>query len=97
MLYRQHARNQVGVNSGFRAFVSRVKKILNGWGIYQASLIAETLGLTKSAPLSGWFAGTRLGYLRLMFNAFNCRRRFRDQLFFLLMCFLMAILGPFKT
>jgi len=97
MHYRQHANNQVGVNSGFSAFKSRLKNILSGWAISQAALIADTLGLAKKAPVRDWFTGTRLGYLRLMFNAFSCRRRFRDQLLFLVMCLLMAILGPIKS
>jgi rhamnosyltransferase len=97
MHYRQHANNQVGVNFGLRAFISRFKKILGGWGFAQAFLIADTLGLAKKKPVSDWFTGKRLGYLMLMVNAFSCRRRFRDQLFFLIVCLLMFILGPCRT
>lgn len=97
MYYRQHANNQVGVNSGFRAFTSRFKKILSGWGFTQAFLIADTLGFTKKKPVRDWFTGKRFGYLRLMVNAFSCRRRFRDQVFFLMVCLLMFILRPSRT
>lgn len=93
MLYRQHAENQVGVNNGWRAFVHRARKVWAGWGIDQAGLIAQLVGLENDAFVSSWRSGTRLGYLRLASHARQCRRRFRDQLLFAVTCIVLCLAG----
>lgn len=93
MLYRQHAENQVGVNDGWRAFVHRARKVWAGWGIDQAGLIAQLVGLENDAFVSSWRSGTRLGYLRLASHARQCRRRFRDQLLFAVTCVALCLSG----
>ena len=93
MLYRQHAQNQVGANSGFRAFVYRAGRVLDGWGLGQSALIADALGLLKEEPVKCWLSGTRIGYLRLSLNFWQCRRRLRDKFLFLGACLMLAAIG----
>jgi rhamnosyltransferase len=94
MKYRQHANNQIGVNTGLRSFLLRVRKILNGYGFEQSLLIAD---LIKSTPLSisqnGLRSG-RLGYFILAFRANQCRRKRIDQLWFFISCLLLALFKP---
>jgi len=40
-----------------------------------------------------WAGGSRLGLLWLAVHAWQCRRRFRDKLFFALSCLLLCVLG----
>jgi rhamnosyltransferase len=93
MRYRQHAQNQVGANSGLRAFVYRAGRVLDGWGLGQSALIADALGLLKDPPVKAWLSGTRIGYLRLALNFWQCRRRLRDKFLFLGACLMLAAIG----
>jgi rhamnosyltransferase len=93
MLYRQHAKNQVGVNEGWHAFIHRARKVWNGWGFDQAVLIAALVGLERDAYVRPLIGGARLGYLQLALRAGECRRRFRDQLLFAASCMAMMFAG----
>ena len=86
MLYRQHEKNQVGVNIGARAFVQRVRKVLSGWGLTQSALIAQLVGLGNDPFVKRWSGQSRLGLLWLALHAGQCRRRPRDKLIFALSC-----------
>ena len=94
MLYRQHAQNQLGANAGLRAFTSRARKVLSGWGFSQSYRIARVVGMADDPFVVAWSSGTRLGYLRLALRAGTCRRRFRDRVYFCLACVLLAIVRP---
>ncbi|MBC7489915.1 MAG: glycosyltransferase [Glaciimonas sp.] len=93
MLYRQHENNQVGVNSGSRAFVQRARKVLGGWGLTQSALIAQLVGLGNDAFLKRWSGHGRLGLLWLALHACQCRRRLRDKIIFALSCLALCITG----
>jgi rhamnosyltransferase len=93
MLYRQHGANQVGVNFGWRAFVSRAKKILSGWGLAQSLLIAELVGVEKDVFVERWSDRNKIGLLWLALRAGQCRRRTRDKFLFALSCVAMCIAG----
>lgn len=94
MLYRQHANNQVGVNVGLRAARHRAAKVLSGWGLKQAALIAELVGLGNDPFVKRWAKGQgRTGLLWLALQAKECRRRQRDQVLFAMSCLAVAILG----
>ena len=93
MRYRQHATNQVGINAGWRAFVMRARRVLNGWGFNQASLIARLIGFEQHEWVQRWVSGGRRGMLWLALQARQCRRRPRDQLLFALSCIAVAIVG----
>jgi rhamnosyltransferase len=93
MLYRQHGGNQVGVNSGWRAFVHRTGKVLDGWGLQQAALIARLLGLIDAPLVRLGLCGGRLGLFWLASQSWQCRRRVRDKWFFMLSCLILGLNG----
>lgn len=86
--YRQHARNVLGANSGFRAARVRLAKLRSGY--YRAQFLAITRAVFVFAPaprqreLSKYealFADTSLrSRLRLAWRVRHLRRRLRDQL-----------------
>lgn len=93
MLYRQHEKNQVGVNSGAKAFTQRARKVLNGWGLTQSALIAQLVGLGDDPFVKRWSSGSRAGLLWLAFHAWQCRRRVRDKVIFSLSCITLCVVG----
>jgi len=96
MLYRQHLENEVGVNSGRRAMLYRVKKIIDGLGMRQSVLFANLFGLSENSFVKKWVHGQRFGRIFLAFKAKQCRRRPRDQVLFIFSCLLMAIVSRNK-
>lgn len=93
MLYRQHEKNQVGVNKGWRALMHRARKICSGWGLSQSALIADLVGLGNDPFVKRWSGGSRIGMLWLACHAGQCRRRLRDKWLFALSCLVLAIVG----
>lgn len=93
MRYRQHGGNQVGANQGWKAFRYRVRRVIGGWAMEQAALIARLVGVERELFVSGWIDGSRAGMLKLAFEARQCRRRGRDQLLFGLSCLALAVTG----
>lgn len=93
MLYRQHEKNQVGVNTGTRAFVQRARKVLSGWGVTQSALIAQLVGLGNDPFVKRWSDGSRSGLLWLALHAWQCRRRLREKIIFGLSCLALCIAG----
>lgn len=91
MLYRQHEKNQVGVNSGWRAFVHRADKVLSGWGVAQSVLIARLVGLNDDPFVVRWENRSRFGLLFLALHASQCRRRMRDRFIFALSCVALSV------
>lgn len=94
MQYRQHAHNQIGVNSGWRSFWLRVRKILNGYGFEQSLLIADLVHASSLPIVQHGLRGGRLGYLWLAFRANQCRRKRIDQAWFFISCVLLALFKP---
>jgi len=93
MLYRQHEENQVGVNLGWRAFIYRVRKVLSGWGLTQAALIARLVGLGDDPFVTRWSDGSKIGLLWLALHAGQCRRRMLDKIVFALSCVALWVVG----
>lgn len=93
MLYRQHEKNQVGVNMGWKALLHRAHKIFSGWGLAQSALIADLVGLGDDAFVRRWSGGSRTGLLWLACQAWQCRRRLRDKILFALSCLALCIAG----
>lgn len=93
MQYRQHANNQIGVNSGWRPYWARARKMLRGHGFDQAALIAELVGAGSSPIVRRGLGGGRLGHLWLAFRAMQCRRKRSDQFSFFVLCLIFAVLG----
>ena len=94
MLYRQHATNEVGANQGMKAFLYRARKILSGWGLRQACIIAQIVGLASNPFVERWHRMVRMDLIWLAFQASDCRRRGRDRVLFCLSCLGMAIWNP---
>lgn len=93
MLYRQHEKNQVGVNLGWRALLHRARKIFSGWGLAQSVLIAELVGLGDDPFVRRWSGGHRAAMFWLACHAWQCRRRLRDKLLFALSCLALCVAG----
>ena len=93
MLYRQHDKNQVGVNSGAGAFLHRARKVLSGWGMTQSALIAQLVGLGEDPFVKRWSGSNRSGLLWLALHGWQCRRRVRDKIIFALSCVALCIAG----
>ena len=91
LLYRQHEKNQVGVNSSWRAFIQRADYVVSGWGLAQSALIARLVGLNDDPFVLRWAGGSRLGLLYLTLHAWQCRRRMRDKFIFALSCLVLSV------
>ncbi len=93
LMYRQHGENQVGVNAGFAALLWRAKKVLNGWGLNQARLIAELVGVDTQDFVRRWSGGGRWNMLKLAFQSTHCRRKPGDRVWFAMSCVALAVVG----
>jgi rhamnosyltransferase len=93
VLYRQHASNQVGANSGFTAFRYRIRKVINGWGIKQSQLIANLVSTDGGEFVRTLKNIDRYGFLKLAFKARNCRRKSSEQALFFIACVFLAVVG----
>jgi rhamnosyltransferase len=91
--YRQHGGNQVGVNTGFRALVWRARAVLSGWGLDQARLIAQLVGADAQGFVRTWAGGGRTAVLVLGIQAWQCRRKPGDRVWFALSCLALAFVG----
>jgi rhamnosyltransferase len=88
VLYRQHAENQVGANSGIQGAISRLKLLRSGWYRAEVSKIVRVLephlvDVPKSLGVDG-----RIPLWFLLLQGNNFRRRFRDRL---LLAFLILV------
>jgi rhamnosyltransferase len=91
MYYRQHEKNQVGVNVGINAFLYRVKKVISGWGLQQSAVIANLIGMHDNPFVIRWSRGGNVGIFWLASQARKCRRRIRDQFLFAGACLILSI------
>lgn len=91
--YRQHAKNQVGVNSGIKAFMHRAHKVTSGWALSQSILIAQLIGSGNTPFVKSWSSGKPLALLKLASHSWQCRRRLKDKVLFFFSCLLMAAKG----
>lgn len=93
MLYRQHSNNQVGINTGYKAFLYRIRFVLSGQAMRQSALLAEFCGLESHPFVKKWYGHSRLGLLYLMTQANKCRRKKSEKFIFSLSCLILAIVG----
>lgn len=94
LLYRQHANNQLGANSGLFAFFKRVSNIYSGYGINQTLAIIQFLGLEDNTFIKKWYKEKKINYIILALNSKKCRRKNMDKLFFFISCIIMTIIKP---
>ncbi len=93
LMYRQHDGNQVGVNSGVAAFLWRVGRVLNGWGLNQARMIADLVAVGGQTFVRRWHGGGRRSMLALAWQASQCRRKPVDRIWFAASCIALAVVG----
>jgi rhamnosyltransferase len=96
MMYRQHGANQVGANAGWAAFMHRVRKVLSGWALGQAALIARLVDVDEDPFVRRWLVKDGRGLFWLMLHSHQCRRRPRDSVFFALSCMILGISGMLR-
>lgn len=96
MRYRQHGGNQVGVNSGAKAFKKRLSQVFDGWWLNQAALITSMVGMENDPFVRRWIGLGRWELLCLAASASKCRRRLRDKLVFSGLCLMLAVLRQKK-
>lgn len=92
--YRQHNLNQIGANSGVRAFFLRVFKVIKGYGFVQASYIAYFVKAQNLPIYSKGLSNGRIGYLWMALNAKHCRRKSIDRFLFFVACLFGFVLNP---
>ncbi|MDG6400248.1 glycosyltransferase [Pseudomonas quasicaspiana] len=93
MHYRQHEKNQFGVNNGSSALLARYKMIRDGWWFTQIQLIADVVGLESPALVKIRQPMTRWQLAELSLSAWNCRRRLRDKVLFCGICWVKLMIG----
>ncbi|KAI2694270.1 glycosyltransferase [Pseudomonas sp. TNT3] len=93
MRYRQHANNQVGVNSGLKAFRARLSKVFDGWWLNQAALISKLVGVEETPFVQSWIKLGGIDLARLALSGYKCRRRLRDKFVFMGLCLSLAIMS----
>lgn len=76
--YRQHKDNQIGANFYWKAYLSRLKKINNGWYRNEVKKIISLLKPYAREDMN-------LSRLSLVINFYNLRRRLRDAIVLLFM------------
>lgn len=83
--YRQHASNQVGANSGLKAFKARLSLLRQGWYRAQIAQIVGLLGGAVATRGIGRDGAVSRGFL--LCNIRQLRRRLRDRvvLFFIIL------------
>ena len=91
MLYRQHENNQVGVNTGWKAFWVRIKKVLLGGAIKQSRQIAILVGMQENDFVKQWAKMRKIDLVKLAFYAPHCRRKKIEKVYFFIACLVMAI------
>ncbi|MCE1115121.1 glycosyltransferase [Pseudomonas sp. NMI795_08] len=93
MDYRQHAKNQVGVNMGLASALSRLRQVALGGWFAQVQLIDSLTHDGRTALQKRVDLVSRLSYVCLAVRFRGCRRRRRDQWAFAALCLLMAMFG----
>jgi rhamnosyltransferase len=91
--YRQHSQNQVGMNSGLKAFIRRVRKVSSGWAFGQSTLIVRLIGMESVPFVRRWIDGRPVSFYRLSLSFWACRRRLLDKFLFLMACLYLAFTG----
>ena len=94
MAYRQHGKNQIGVNAGWKSFWLRLRKVLNGYGFEQSLLIADLIQVSTMTVVRRGLRGGCTGYVWLSSRANQCRRRRIDKFLFFISCLILAVIKP---
>ena len=93
MLYRQHSSNEVGANSGWKSFITRLNIIMNGDGFIKVLAQASFIGQNESFPIKLLKSKKRMSMLKLLFISWKCRRRTLHKIMFSIACVIFFIKG----
>ena len=92
MLYRQHGSNEVGVNSGLKALLSRAKVVFRGDGLEEVMSQAGFIGQNNMLPIIYLTEGRR-GALKLVLLSFSLRRKFTHKVYCLFYFMILSLIG----
>jgi rhamnosyltransferase len=88
LLYRQHARNELGANAGLGPAMKRLRQVRDGFYREDILVIARTVG--DQSPVVRWLTRfNMLDRICLAINARQCRRRRSEAIILALMFLLM--------
>lgn len=93
MAYRQHGSNEVGANSGWKGFISRLKVILQGDGFTKVLTQAEFIGQCESKPIQLIKSKKRISMIKLFLISWKCRRQKLHKVLLSLACLIFFIKG----
>lgn len=93
MAYRQHNSNEVGANSGWKGFISRLAVILKGDGFTKVLTQAVFIGQKQSKPIQLIKSKKRLSMLRLFLISWSCRRQRLHKVMLSMACLIFFIKG----
>jgi rhamnosyltransferase len=93
MDYRQHSSNEVGANSGWNGFISRLTVILKGDGFTKVIAQAKFIGQNQSKPIQLIKSKKRFSMLKLFFISWSCRRQKLHKLMLSMACLIFFIKG----
>lgn len=93
MKYRQHNSNEVGANSGWVSFKSRLKVILSGDGFLKVLTQATFIGQLDLKPIKLIKDKSRFSMFKLFFISWKCRRQFSHKIMLSVACLLFTITG----
>ena len=91
ILYRQHDKNVIGVNSGFKAARLRLLKILSGFWVDQVRMIAKHCNSKEKDFIQTYLSKDNERYFSLAFLCFKCRRKFVDQIAFFVIFIMLGL------
>ncbi|GHV57666.1 glycosyl transferase [Spirochaetia bacterium] len=84
--YRQHNNNQLGVNNGLKAFISRTRKALEGEVIEQVVKTICFLNIENEEFIKKWYKSNKIEYLKLAYFSKELRRKGKDRILFFCFC-----------
>ena len=93
MRYRQHSCNEVGANTGWNSFISRLKVILDGDGFSKVLKQASFIGQSEVFPIKLIQSKQRVSMFKLFLISWKCRRQFSHKLMLAVACLLFTIKG----
>lgn len=80
MRYRQHERNQIGVNQGYSAAINRLKLLRSGWYRLETVKITALVGNPADRIVRLILKRSWLGQLQLLLHIGKLRRRLSDRI-----------------
>ena len=80
ILYRQHATNVIGANTGLKSYLKRVNLLKSGWYLSQVSLISDLCGNSNKPPILQIKELTFKNLIFILKNMRHMRRKLTDRL-----------------